>query len=51
MSNFKDILVLQNEVFYHGNQRDAVLISCKYTEESVLVHDQIHLYYIVDLAK
>ena len=36
MSIFKDILVLQNEVGYHGNQRAAVLMSCKNTEETVL---------------
>ena len=51
MSSFKDILVLQNEVCYHGNQRDAVLMSRKNTEESVLAHDPIQLDYIVALTK
>ena len=51
MSIFKDILVLQNEVCYHGNQRAAVLMSCKNTEETVLAYDQIYLDYIFALAK
>ena len=52
MSIFKTfILVLQNEVCYHGNQRAAVLMSCKNTEETVLAYDPIHLDYIVVLTK
>ena len=53
MSIFKDILhvVLQNDVCYHCNQRAAVLMSCKNTEETVLAYDSIHLDYIVALTK
>ena len=51
MHIFKDILVLQNEVCYHGNRCAAVLMSCKNTEETVLAYDQIHLDYIVALTK
>ena len=43
MSIFKDILVLQNEVCYHGNQGAAVLMSCKNTEEIVLAYNPIRL--------
>ena len=49
--HFKDILVLKNEVCYHGNQRVAVLVSCTNTEESVLAYDQIHLDDVVALTK
>ena len=49
MSIFKDILDLQNKVCYHGNQRAAVLMSCKNTEETVLTYNPIHLDYIVAL--
>ena len=51
MSNWEDILVLQNEVCYYGNQRAAVLMSCKNAEEFVIVYDPIHLDYIVDLTE
>ena len=51
MSIFQDILVLQNEVCYHGNQHAAVLMSCKNTEETVLAYDPIHLDHIVALIK
>ena len=46
MSIFKDILVLQNEVCYHGNQHAAV-----YTEETAHAYDPIHLDYMVALTK
>ena len=49
MRIFKDILVQQNEVCYHGNQCAAALMSCKNTEDNVLAYDQIHLDYIVIL--
>ena len=51
ISIFKDILVLQNEDCYHGNQHAAVLMSCKNTEETVLAYDPIHLDYIDVLTK
>ena len=51
MSIFKDILVLQNEICYHGNQHAAVLMPCKNTEETVLAFDPFHLDYIVALTK
>ena len=51
MSIFKDILVLQNGVCYNGNQRAAVLMSFKITEETGLEYDPIHLDYIVALTK
>ena len=51
MSIFKDILDLRNEVCYHGNQRAAVLMSCKNTEETIRAYDPIHLDYIVALTK
>ena len=47
MNIFKDILVLQNEVCYHSNQRAAVLMSCKNSDETVLAFYLIHLDYIV----
>ena len=34
------------EVCYHGNQRPAVLMTCKNKEETVLAYDPIHLDYI-----
>ena len=51
MRIFKDILVLENEVCYHGNQHAAVLMSCKNSEETVLAYGSIHLDYIVALIK
>ena len=51
MSIFEEILVLNNEVCYHGNQHAAVLMSCKSTEETVLAYHPIHLDYIVALSK
>ena len=51
MSILKNNLGLQNEVCYHGNQRAAVLVSCKNTEEAVLAYDPIHLDYINALTK
>ena len=51
MSNFKDILALQNEVCYYGYKGAAILMSCKNTEESALAYDPIHLDYIVALTK
>ena len=51
MSILKNNLGLQNEVCYHGNQRAAVLVSCKNTEETVLAYDPIHLDYINALTK
>ena len=47
MSIFKTFFVLQTEVGYHSNQRVAVLMSCKNTEETVLAYDPNHLDYIV----
>ena len=44
---FKDNLVLLNEVCFLGNQRAAVLMSCKNTEETVLAYDPLYLDYIV----
>ena len=51
MSIFKDLLVLQNEVCYHGNQHAAVFMSCKNTEETIPAYEPIHLDYIDFLSK
>ena len=51
MSIFKNILVLQNEICFHGNQRAVVLMSCKNTEETVLANDPIHLDFIIAITK
>ena len=40
---FKDLLVLQNQVCFHGYQHAVILMSCKNTEETALVYDPIHL--------
>ena len=36
MSIFKDILVLQNQVCFHGNQRAVNLMSCKILKRLLL---------------
>ena len=51
MSIFKDLLVLQNEVCYHGNQHAAVFMSCKNEEETIPAYEPIHLDYVDVLSK
>ena len=51
MSMFKDILVLQNQVCFHGNQHAVILMSCKNTEATALAYGPIHLDYTVALTK
>ena len=43
MSIFKDLLVLQNQVCFHGNQHAVILMLCKNTEETALIYGPIHL--------
>ena len=43
MCIFKDLLALQNQVCFHGNQHAVILMSCKNTEETALVYGQSHL--------
>ena len=51
MSFFKDLLVLQNQVCFHGNQNAVIFMSCKNTEETALVYGPIHLDDTVALTK
>ena len=48
MSIFKDLLVLQNQVCFHGDQHAVILMSCKNTKETALVYGPIHLDDTVD---
>ena len=51
MSIIKGLLVLQNQVCFHGNQHAVILMSCKNTEETALVYGPIHLDDTVALTK
>ena len=51
MSIFKDLLVLQNQVCFHGNQHAVILMLCKITEETALIYGPIHLDDTVALTK
>ena len=51
MSIFKDLLILQNQVCFHGNQHAVILIICKNTEENALIYGPIHFDDTVALTK
>ena len=51
MSIIKGLLVLQNQVCFHGNQHAVILTSFKNTEETALVYGPIHLDDTVALTK
>ena len=51
MTVFQDILVLQNEVCYYGNQLISFSMSCNNTKETVPVYDPLHLDNIFALTK
>ena len=51
MSILKDLLALQNQVCFHGNQHAVILMSCNNTEETALVYGPSHLDDTVTLTK
>ena len=51
MSIFKDLLVLQNQVCFHGYQHTVILMLCQNTEETSLIYGRIHLDDTVALTK
>ena len=51
MSVFEDLLALQNQVCFHGNQHVVILMSCKNTEETALVYGPSYLDDTVALTK
>ena len=51
MSILKDLLALQNQFCFHGNQQAVILMSCTNTEETALVYGPSHLDDTVALTK